>query len=290
MVNDAGWNVRYQNPSSQQHPQNRVGSNSTLQTSQPQQLSTHSNAMVTISPSSRGYQTTAAILPDATTVVTGSSIPNNASLIRSVPITSSGVAQVAVSVSSAANLNIPATVTICKNPISTSRNGLASATEASNKVIDLVELSDEEDADGPNRNPLQQQQIATSRSQQLYVTRPPIQSNQAPLPATYYKQPVANRNHVQMSNSPRSTGPAGVSNTGGLRPMVFANQMANGVNVQRVVQGIGSVNHSKAPPLSHPAPLPDMPNPQPHAPSWKKLPPRPTLKISRLKSGKQFYH
>ena len=62
---------------------------------------------------------------------------------------------------------------------------------------------------------------------------------------------------------------------------------ANGVNFQRVgvVPGTGTGNH-KIPTLSHPAPLPDMPNPQPHAPSWKRLPPRPTLKISRLKSGK----
>ena len=37
---------------------------------------------------------------------------------------------------------------------------------------------------------------------------------------------------------------------------------------------------------SHPAPLPDMPNPQPHSPSWKKLPQVPILKISRMEKGK----
>ena len=37
---------------------------------------------------------------------------------------------------------------------------------------------------------------------------------------------------------------------------------------------------------SHPAPLPDMPNPQPHSPSWKKLPQVPILKISKMEKGK----
>jgi hypothetical protein len=37
---------------------------------------------------------------------------------------------------------------------------------------------------------------------------------------------------------------------------------------------------------SHPAPLPDMPNPQPHSPSWKKIPQIPILKISRMEKGK----
>ena len=37
---------------------------------------------------------------------------------------------------------------------------------------------------------------------------------------------------------------------------------------------------------SHPAPLPDMPNPQPHSPFWKKLPQVPILKISRMEKGK----
>lgn len=35
----------------------------------------------------------------------------------------------------------------------------------------------------------------------------------------------------------------------------------------------------------HPAPLPPMPNPQPNHPSWKLLPPRPALKISRVANG-----
>lgn len=35
----------------------------------------------------------------------------------------------------------------------------------------------------------------------------------------------------------------------------------------------------------HPAPLPPMPNPQPNSPSWKLLPPRPALKISRVANG-----
>ena len=196
MVGDIGWNLRYQNMVPQQHTQqNRVGHNSTFQTSQSQ------HSMVTISPSSRGYQTTTAILPDATTVVTGSPISSNSSLIRSsLPISSTGFAQVPVCTSSEkVNLNIPATVTICKNPVSIpSRNGLASATELSNKVIDLVELSDDEDAGASNRNPPLQQQVSTPRSQQLYVTRPSLQSNQQQSPAIYYKQQVINRNHAQM--------------------------------------------------------------------------------------------
>jgi len=36
---------------------------------------------------------------------------------------------------------------------------------------------------------------------------------------------------------------------------------------------------------AHPAPLPAMPNPQPNSPSWKLLPPRPALKISRVANG-----
>ena len=41
---------------------------------------------------------------------------------------------------------------------------------------------------------------------------------------------------------------------------------------------------------SHPAPLPDMPNPQPHSPSWKKIPQIPILKISRMEKGKICRH
>jgi len=36
---------------------------------------------------------------------------------------------------------------------------------------------------------------------------------------------------------------------------------------------------------AHPAPLPPMPNPQPNSPTWKLLPPRPALKISRVANG-----
>ena len=69
--------------------------------------------------------------------------------------------------------------------------------------------------------------------------------------------------------------------------MVASNEMANGVRIQRAsVRGISAINHNGELPLFHPAPLPDMPNPQPHSPTWKKIPPRPSLKISKLKTGK----
>jgi len=36
---------------------------------------------------------------------------------------------------------------------------------------------------------------------------------------------------------------------------------------------------------SHPAQLPDMPNPQPHSASWKRLPPRPYLTLNNMQKG-----
>ena len=63
--------------------------------------------------------------------------------------------------------------------------------------------------------------------------------------------------------------------------------MVNGGSVQRTLgQGAGTIHHNGELGLSHPAPLPEMPNPQPHLPSWKKIPPRPTLTISKIKAGK----
>ena len=40
--------------------------------------------------------------------------------------------------------------------------------------------------------------------------------------------------------------------------------------------------------FQHPAPLPAKPGMQMTAPGWKALPPRPALKISKLKTGKNI--
>lgn len=63
-------------------------------------------------------------------------------------------------------------------------------------------------------------------------------------------------------------------------------QIVNGGNVQKACTlGINNSHHNRELGLSHPMPLPDMPNPQPHSPSWKKIPPRPILQISKMKTG-----
>jgi hypothetical protein len=59
------------------------------------------------------------------------------------------------------------------------------------------------------------------------------------------------------------------------RPMLVQGQVRQFVGQQRAV----------APLLQHPAPLPDV-FPQPQNPMWKLMPPKPKLKISRLKTGK----
>ena len=244
-----------------------------------------SNQAVTASPGTKGYLATQAVIlqaaPSAIVTAAPSQI-NNSSYIRSnLPIASStpGVVQQATSGTVIPN-NLSSTTNSNKTSAAVANsNGLATATAASNQVIDLVELSDEEDS--VPTPPVQTQPkapVPAQRSQQQPsvnnrngVGSNPVFQNQLP---QHKPQQAVNRIHAP--NTARSTGAVG-----GIRPMVFANQMANGVNVHRPPP----LTNNRIAPLSHPAPLPEMPNPQPHAPSWKKLPPRPTLKISRLKSG-----
>ena len=241
--------------------------------------------MTAPSSGTKGYLATQGVIlqstPAALVTAAPSQIGNSSSVRTALPTASQLPGVVQQASTNSVSSNAQSNTTSNKTPVGTSNSsGLATATAASNKVIDLVELSDEED--GPT-NPQPQSQpkpaLPAQRSQQQTNTNNrnglgpnPGFPNQLP---QHKPQQVVNRIHAP--NPSRSTGTSG----GGIRPMVFANQMANGVNVHRPPP---LANH-RIVPLSHPAPLPEMPNPQPHAPSWKKLPPRPTLKISRLKSG-----
>ena len=272
---------------SSQHVLNRLGLNANNQI----RSVTTTPAMVTISPAKKGYLSTQILTSGSTTISGSGATQNKLSNMHipnrlSVPTTSTTISQ--VSVSPTISANIPSNVTVNKTPTLTSNNGgLAKATAASNKVIDLVELSDEEDA--PSQSTPQESQttgaVPAPRSQQVHVSKPATQNQSS---TSYYFKPhqAINRSPAQLINTPRPTVSTQVSNTGGggIRTMVFASQIANGVNVHRP-PGVSAVNYNRVLTLAHPAPLPEMPNPQPHAPSWKKLPPRPTLKISRLKSG-----
>lgn len=44
-----------------------------------------------------------------------------------------------------------------------------------------------------------------------------------------------------------------------------------------------------APLMVHPAPLPEISQLGHHNPAWKKSPPKPKLKISKLKTGSYYY-
>ncbi len=57
------------------------------------------------------------------------------------------------------------------------------------------------------------------------------------------------------------------------------------VIVQGQVRQFGGQQRAIAPLLQHPAPLPDVLH-QPQNPLWKRSPPKPKLKITRLKTGK----
>ena len=276
-------------------PVNRVGASSTNIQQNSQQITSDSSnpSIVTITPSTKGYILTQPVaVPAASSNITAA---QNNQRSTTTPVTLSNTVP-QVSSSQAGNISIPNSITVSKaSPVlsstvepSSNPTGLASATAASNKVIDLVELSDEEDGITPP--PIQQppQKQPPAPRSQPHGTRPTasntlFQNQHLP---QHKPQQTINRIHAP-SNASRALGngsAAVASNPTGIRPMVFANQMANGVNVHRPPPG-QVIQYSRNVPLSHPARLPEMPNPQPHAPSWKKLPPRPTLKISRLKSG-----
>ena len=243
----------------------------------------------TISSNTKGYLATQAVILQAAPTALVTAAPsqiNNSSYIRStLPIASPspGLGQQA-SVSSSATSNTLSNAATANKTPAANTSALATATAASNKVIDLVELSDEEDTiptPPPPTQPKSSVPVQRSQQQSNVNNRNAVNSNavfQNQLPQ-HKPQQVVNRIHAPNTSRPAGSGSGGSG--GGIRPMVFANQMANGVNVHRQPP---LVNHRIVPP-SHPAQLPEMPNPQPHAPSWKKLPPRPTLKISRLKSG-----
>ena len=263
--------------------------------------------MVTISPSKKGYLSSQTVLTPVSSIVTGAitSTPNNLPVRSSVSQTALNNTHNVVATNSAINDRSKLNMSVSQaNNITTSStpntSGLINATAASNKVIDVVDLSDEEDSVTPTpqvpTQPKQTTAPAPKYQQGNNPSRPINNSFQNQhLPQHKPHQPI-NRIHApgnlsrSIHNGPsQNLSTSNNSNGGGIRPMVFANQMANGVNVHRppplAGQGIGAMQYNRTTPISHPAPLPDMPNPQPHAPSWKKLPPRPTLKISRLKSG-----
>ena len=259
--------------------------------------------VMTISPSKKGYLSSQTVLtPTASSIVTGAitSTPNNLPVRSSVSQTALSSTYNVVATNSTINdrnkLNMSASqannITTSSTPNTT---GLINATAASNKVIDVVDLSDEEDSVTPTPQvPIQPKQTTASAAkyqQDNNPSRPINNSFQNQHLPQHKPHQAINRIHApgNLSRSIHNGPSQNNSNGSGIRPMVFANQMAKGVNVHRppplVGQAISAMQHNRTTPISHPAPLPDMPNPQPHAPSWKKLPPRPTLKISRLKSG-----
>ena len=264
--------------------------------------------MVTISPSKKGYLSSQTVLtPTASSIVTGAitSTPNNLPVRTSVSQTALSNTHNVVAPNSTINDRSKLNMSVSQaNNITTSStpntSGLINATAASNKVIDVVDLSDEEDNVTPTpqvpTQPKQTTAPAPKYQQGNNPSRPINNSFQNQHLPQHKPHQAINRIHApgnlsrSIHNGPsQNSSSSNNSNGGGIRPMVFANQMANGVNVHRppplAGQGISSMQYNRTTPISHPAPLPDMPNPQPHAPSWKKLPPRPTLKISRLKSG-----
>ena len=98
----------------------------------------------------------------------------------------------------------------------------------------------------------------------------PAPSHKAQPPAPPLTRQPAPRNPLQQSIRPRpSFRPQGnqVFNSRGMRPSTLR-------------MGRPALTGK-----THPAPLPAMPNPQPNSPSWKLLPPRPALKISRVANG-----
>ena len=56
--------------------------------------------------------------------------------------------------------------------------------------------------------------------------------------------------------------------------------------VQGQVRQFNGQQRAIAPLMQHPAPLPDVSPHQSQNPLWKRMPPKPKLKITRLKTGK----
>ena len=115
-------------------------------------VSSASNPIITTSSSKKGYLATrAAVVADASSIVTATPTQNNQFSIRSPTFSSAAIPQQVSAPSSSINVTIPNNITVSKPAaaatatVPTASNGLTCATAASNKVIDLVELSDEED-------------------------------------------------------------------------------------------------------------------------------------------------
>ena len=200
IVTNAG--AHKMNQSSPQHPLITNKSSNSQKT-----MSSASNPIITISPSTKGYLATQAIVvPAASSIVTATTTQNNLSSIRS---SASSTATIPLQVpSSAINVIIPNNITVSKPPavatatVPTASNGSAGATAASNKVIDLVELSDEEDViTPPPPQQLQPPKTAPApRSQPIQQTnaaRPPVANtgfqNQLP---QHKPQQTINRIHA----------------------------------------------------------------------------------------------
>ncbi len=138
--------------------------------------------------------------------------------------------------------------------------------DAAKKVIDVVDLSDEEDS-------------------------PPVKSQQPGggglrvVPASQLQaQPTAAPNVMVV---PASQANRVLGNAAGGNPIMFRPSNPTFVNLNT---GGGAATVIQRIPRSslHPAPLPTTPV-QMTNPGWKLMPPRPTLKISRLNSGKKFH-
>jgi len=145
-----------------------------------------------------------------------------------------------------------------------SASGNAAAT--AKKVIDIVDLSDE-DEDQPKS--AANNSIAPVRTLQT-------QNGIRLVPASQLRQ-------VQMQNKPGGAAPTYTFNSSGQVTPTFTATPQGRPGTQP-----GQVTHHqiiRAPAPRHPAPLPDPPRHQISNPSMKKEPPRPTLKISRLTSG-----
>ena len=98
----------------------------------------------------------------------------------------------------------------------------------------------------------------------------PAPSHKAQPPAPPLTRQPAPRNPLQQSIRPRPS----------FRPQ--GNQLFNSRGMR---PGTLRMGRPALTGKTHPAPLPAMPNPQPNSPSWKLLPPRPALKISRVANG-----
>ena len=113
--------------------------------------------MVTISPSKKGYLSNQTVItPTASSIVTGAitSTPNNLPVRSSVSQTALSNTHNVVATNSTMNDRSKLNMSVSQaNNITTSStpntSGLINATAASNKVIDVVDLSDEEDSVTP---------------------------------------------------------------------------------------------------------------------------------------------